>query len=390
MSEDLRKDSPSVCLISDDFLPAATGVGTHVQCIAEGLALRGVRVIVVTSRHRGQPREEIWKGVRIYRIFSVKILGFYQALASKKNLRKIFLENEVSLVHLHYFSFLLKTAAALSSEMKLPMIYTYHMTADHLTQLWPMRPFRSLIARQIVHLCNSFDLIISPSEKLSIVIKESGVSTPLEVLTNPVVFETNRHPVEIAPSEILLDSMQTFRVFFAGRLSPEKNISLLLRAFSQVCKIIPNSTLWIAGRGPCEKSLREESEKLQIARQVQFLGFLEHKNLANYYASCDVFVLPSLIETQGLVAMEAGAFGKPIIVTDQIISCHELVEDKVSGFIVNGFSPEDLGLRLLDLALNPALRAKMGLAAKKRTEAYQPALVLDSLQKIYKKFSQDI
>ena len=49
--------------------------------------------------------------------------------------------------------------------------------------------------------------------------------------------------------------------------------------------------------------------------------------LAPHYVGCDVFVLPSFVETQGLVALEAMHFGKPLLVSRVIVSATELVEE---------------------------------------------------------------
>ncbi|HKK14186.1 MAG TPA: glycosyltransferase, partial [Gammaproteobacteria bacterium] len=63
-------------MISDDFLPAATGVGIYIQRVAAELAGRGHHVSVITTRRRGEPSFEIWNGVRVYRTFTLKIFGF--------------------------------------------------------------------------------------------------------------------------------------------------------------------------------------------------------------------------------------------------------------------------------------------------------------------------
>jgi 1,2-diacylglycerol 3-alpha-glucosyltransferase len=381
----------SICHFSDDFFPAETGVGIHVQSVARALARRGAQVTVVTTRRPGQPTEENWNGVRVYRVNSVNMWGFYQALPSRELLRKILTENQVKLVHTHYIGIMLMQAVAVATELKIPHVYTYHMLAEHLTQHWPMRPFRRLIEWLIVSFCNRFKLILSPSEKLGRQIRESGIRTPIQILTNPVAFEESSELDQIgvlenepeSSHESIEKSNNSFRILYAGRLSPEKNIILLLKAYVIFFQNFPDSILWIAGQGPSEKSLRNHCDVLGIAGKVKFLGLLDHKVLANYYKSCDVFVLPSLQETQGLVVMEAMFFGKPTIVTDQIVSAYELVEDNVTGYIVDAFSPLPLAQRLTDLALDSDLRFNMGRSAQAKATSFRLDSVIDRLQKIY-------
>ena len=170
---------------------------------------------------------------------------------------------------------------------------------------------------------------------------------------------------------------------FAGRLNPEKNVPLLINAFAAHLKSYPDSALWIAGRGDQESKLRQIARQLNIESKVQFLGFLKHDELADRYRDCDVFVLPSIVETQGMVAMEAMSFAKPVIVTKEIVSAHELVDHEQSGFIVDAFQFSDLASRLSELASHPELRIRMGLNGQKKINAFNPAVVTEKLEVIY-------
>jgi glycosyltransferase involved in cell wall biosynthesis len=91
-----------------------------------------------------------------------------------------------------------------------------------------------------------------------------------------------------------------------------------------------------------------------------------------------------LIETQGMVAMEAMWFGKPVVVTDQIVSAAEIVEHGISGYIVDPSSAEDLTARLTTLATDPALRDRMGGVGRQRAQAYRPESVADALEEVYR------
>lgn len=100
----------TIAMVTDDFLPAKTGVGIHVQNIAPELVRRGHTVLILTSRRPGQPAEETWNGVKIYRFFSLSVLGFYQALPATADINNIFRENHVNVVHFPYLSFLMYRA----------------------------------------------------------------------------------------------------------------------------------------------------------------------------------------------------------------------------------------------------------------------------------------
>ena len=370
-------DSVSICLCSDDFLPAATGAGTHVQRITEELVRRGHRVSVITTRRSGQPYREVWQGANIYRVFSVNIRGYYQAFPSSSTITRILEDNSVAILHHHYLGVMMMRAEKVARRLGLPQVYTYHMPVDVLVQWWPMPMFRPLFSRMIVDYCNKFDLIISPSLNLAQRIREEGVRTPIRHITNPVAFDPAAR-VEPVPRPA------PFMVLFAGRLEPEKNIPFLLEGFRSALSMGLKAGLWIAGTGSQQRRLESVCKNLGIGEYVHFLGRVEHSRLGDYYAACDVFVLPSLVETQGLVAMEAMRFARPVIVTRSIVAARELVDEGENGYIVDPENVGELAARLLALEADPDLRERFGQLGKERSLTFAPDSVIHSTEDAYR------
>lgn len=367
----------SICMISDDFLPAATGVGVHLKLIAPELSRRGHRIAVITTRRKGEPEMEQWQGVTVHRVFTVRVYGFYQALPSRATVRRILEREKPDVVHHHYVGIMMRRVCAVAERMRLPQVSTYHFSAEVLTQPLPMRPFRGLIRRQMVHTNNRFDMVIAPSGNLARQIAAEGVRTSVRYITNPVVFDD-------AAGIVPAPRTPGFTILYAGRLGPEKNIPLLIKAFAALLRDVPDAVLWIAGRGPEEDALRRLCTQLGVEAQVAFLGFLDHPSLARYYAACDVFVLPSIQEAQPLVAMEAMWFGRPVIVTHAIVAATEMVDPGVNGYIVDPDTPQDLAGRLAALAADAGLRAALGAAGRRRADAYRPELVVSALEQAYR------
>jgi 1,2-diacylglycerol 3-alpha-glucosyltransferase len=233
---------PNICMICDDFLPAFTGVGVHVQSICQALAQRGYRVVVIAARRPGRAHEEMWEGVKICRVFSLKVYGYYQALPAPSTIRRILTENNITLIHHHYLGLSMQRAERVGASMNLRQFYTYHMTPELITDPWPLRPYRGIIARKLKQFCNRMNLVIVPSEKLGIQLTARGVHAPIRYITNPVPFGETKDFVP-APRE------SGFTVIYVGRLSPEKNIPYLLTAFAKLLTKLPDATLWIAGQG---------------------------------------------------------------------------------------------------------------------------------------------
>ncbi len=375
--------SLSVCMVSDDFLPAMTGVGVHIKLIAPELVKRGHKVSVITSRRVGEAEVEQWEGVTIFRVFTVKIYGFYQALPSVAKIRAIFERVQPDIVHHHYVGLMMRTVCGVALSLGLKQVSTFHFSAEVLTQPLPMRPLRPLIRWLMVIYNNRYDLVIAPSSNLGLQIAAEGVRTRVQYITNPVALGDTDGIVQV-------DRRSPYCVLFAGRLGPEKNVGYLIKAFGRLLRDVPNALLWIAGRGPEGPSLEGLVAQIGIGEKVKFLGFLDHPTLSRYYASCDVFVLPSVQEAQPLVAMEAMWFGRPVIVTRAIVAAEEMVDHGVNGFIVDPGSLEDLAEHLRTLAMDSELRARMGEASRNRASAYQPALVVGALERSYRELFNDV
>lgn len=366
----------SICMVSDDAKPAATGVGTHIQLLSKELARRGHRVSILTTRRKGEAELEIWEGVRLHRTFTLKVYGFYQGLPAKGTIRRILAEEGVEVIHHHYLGFMMKRTCAVAEKLGIPQVSTFHFSAEVLTQPLLMRPFRESIRRQIIHYNNRCDLVIAPSMNLAQQLARDGIRTPVRYISNPVVFEDVEN---VVPAE----REAGFTVLYAGRLGPEKNIPLLLKAFKLLLARVPEARLWVAGAGPLGDSLKQLADQLGISQRVDFLGFLDHPTLARRYAACDLFVLPSVVEAQPLVAMEAMWFGKPIIVTRAIVAATEMVTPEENGCIVDPEDPNDLADRLAQLAGDPERRARFGAAGRQRAGAYRPELVVDAIEQAY-------
>ena len=101
------------------------------------------------------------------------------------------------------------------------------------------------------------------------------------------------------------------RIGTISRLSPEKNVNLIIEAYAELRKVLVLDKLQIIGVGPLEKELKKLSVNLGIGNEVQFLG--KTKNVAQFINDLDVFVLASSFEGFGMVLLEAMSIGKRIV-----------------------------------------------------------------------------
>ena len=101
-------------------------------------------------------------------------------------------------------------------------------------------------------------------------------------------------------------------------LRPVGGHDTLLKAMPAILKQHPAAVLWLAGDGDLRAPLESLCRDLGIASSVKFLGRVGNERLWKYYASADLFVLPSHVESWGTVMLESIACGTPIVTTDTV------------------------------------------------------------------------
>ncbi len=181
----------------------------------------------------------------------------------------------------------------------------------------------------------------------------------------------------------------SFVLGYVGRLSIEKNVALLPRIEQRLLSLgINNVRFLIVGHGNEEPELRA---KLQHA---EFAGVLRGNDLARAYANMDLLVFPSHTDTFGNVVLEALASGVPAIVTPHGGPRH-IVEHGHTGFVAplesEVHTPEDIAFAdaVATLIRDPALRLRMGLAARTHALGCSWDAVFDKVYRGYEDLGTD-
>lgn len=104
------------------------------------------------------------------------------------------------------------------------------------------------------------------------------------------------------------------RVLFTGRLEPRKGVLVLIQAWSEVSRALPDAQLVICGDGPQAEEARSLVERLALGNTVQLLGAVDEAEKLRQLGTATVFCAPSLYgESYGLVLVEAMAAGVPVV-----------------------------------------------------------------------------
>ena len=185
-----------------------------------------------------------------------------------------------------------------------------------------------------------------------------------------------------------------FSILYVGRLSPEKGVDVLLRAWSLFRReaadhsslVTRHSSLVIVGDGPERDALESLAGELGVSDSVRFAGSLPREEALSALSSAALLVFPSLwYETFGLTILEAASQGVPAVATN-IGGRSSLVRDGVTGRLVPPGDPAALAAALRELLADPAALRRMGDAARAAFEASdcRPDRNLERLLGIYR------
>ena len=165
-------------------------------------------------------------------------------------------------------------------------------------------------------------------------------------------------------------------VLYAGRLSKEKSVGLLLKAFTRLAIEHPRIRLVIAGEGPYRRAL----VKSFAGPAITFTSWKRGEELAALFASADVFALPSSTETLSLVSLESMASGVPVLAMNAG-GVRDIVGHDRTGLLAN--SPEEFEAHLGRLLCDIDLRARLGLAGRSYAEGKSWTHACEGLERNY-------
>jgi glycosyltransferase involved in cell wall biosynthesis len=175
------------------------------------------------------------------------------------------------------------------------------------------------------------------------------------------------------------------------RLFPAKGPEELIRCLPALLRAYPAVTLMIVGQemlAGYRQHLERVAGDLGVSESVRFAG--QRSDIARLMAAADIFAMPSLGEPFGLVFLEAMAMGLPVVALHSG-GTPEVVEDRLTGLLSDPMHVEQLTNNLLALLEDPERRQRMGVAGRRRVEAYfsTPRMAADTAL-VYKRLTSGV
>ena len=193
--------------------------------------------------------------------------------------------------------------------------------------------------------------------------------------------------VEVVPSGINVKEIDTVKgghkdrntVLYVGRLVPQKNVDVLVKAFSEV----ENAELKIIGSGSELANLRKLSVEMGIERRVNFMGSLEsHAKVIREMKKATVVVLPSFRECFGIVPLEAMCC-RTAVVSSETEGPKDYIKDGVNGLLSEKGNITELSKKINLVLSDSKLRRDLQVNGRKTSEKYDWDIIIRRISEIY-------
>jgi glycosyltransferase involved in cell wall biosynthesis len=387
----MRQKKIVVCMVSDIVSDYTGGFLKSAIRISKGLDKSRFRVIFFAGKEKFLGKEKDIGGIKVYRFPSLRVprtKGKVRvALPSSMAINKILKKEGVDIVHIHTPLYLSYLTMKVARKRNLPVIVTSHTQPDNWLLNVPQMNKKFLVEafyKLFLRMYNKADLIICVSDFGKNLLKKRKIKNKIKVISNGIDLSRFKPRNTLSfDKKFGIDHKKNKLILYVGRLMKEKNIEVLINSMREVTAKLPNARLFIAGEGYKAGSLKRRVKRLRLNSYVKFLGFLPEEELSLAFASCDVFVLPSLIELQGLVLLEAMACGKPIIVANSPNSASPCLV-KNNGFLFNPHNSSDLADKIIKVLSDDKLRIKMGKESLKLIKKHNIKFVIREHEKIYR------
>jgi glycosyltransferase involved in cell wall biosynthesis len=303
-------------MVISQFYPIIGGAEKQAQLLARKLTERGVTVDIVTGWWKfGTSGKEVIDGIRVFRNFSgwgifglkgnraIRMVGgliYMMSLAAYL----FFHRREYDIIHVHQSLYPAFLSILIGKKVLKKPVLVKSASSARTSDIEFLRrlPFGRF---QLNYLLKETDYLVAVSKATGTDFKEIGYPESRIVhIPNGVEIPTK--------GKTLYD--RVINALTTARLSEEKGVDVLLRAFAIVVRQEKTIKLVVIGDGPLESELKRLAQSLGLVESVDFMGMT--RNVAQHLKSGDIFVLPSRTEGLSNALLEAMSYGIPCVATN--------------------------------------------------------------------------
>ncbi len=361
-----------ILLGTESFPPNISGVATATKNLADNLTKAGHEVFVFcpgkTYRSHKDRNFTDFTVIRLKSITNPFRKGYRITFASETEIGRKVKEIKPDLIHLQDPASIGIILREVGRKYGIPVVITNHFSLEYalsyvkfLTPLMPV--LRKSLIKYLANFYNRCDLVTTPTETFRKQIQDWGVTVPVVAISNGIKTGIFHH-------EITRDAIDAFLqqyhlpsnplVLYLGRIDKDKSIDVLVKAIPRVLQEV-NAHFVIAGSGGALAEVKKIASELGVTNDTTFIGFINHDSddFPIMYRCSSVFAIPSTIETQSIVTLEAMSAGLPVVAANAG-ALPELVKNDINGYLFKPGNSEELANHLIAILKNQALAKEMG------------------------------
>lgn len=293
-----------------------------------------------------------------------KLYGLRAATIDAWRVKQVYAQISPDVIHVQHFS-----EYAVAADLKVPVVLTIHGVEALVPHMQKTAHFRGLVGKYRKWIAAR--LAQESIRKASAIVDTSGgyvsrllgaelSGKPNYRIANPIAddFFSIEHPENTVNRHPL--------ILWAGQISERKNVTELVQAFASVASRLPEARLMLIG-GIADSRYFQRIQSIVVGKRlegkIRITGHISQTELLQAYAQAAILVLPSIEETAAMVLAQAMAGGKPVVAT-RVGGIPWMVEDGVTGYLVDVGDTKGMADRLVELLQDGTKRREMGQAAR--------------------------
>lgn len=377
----------NILLVTETYVPTVSGVASSTDSIARYMVSRGHTVTVVAPAPLAPYTREPLKGLTVITTSSIPdptIAGKPMTIfpAAFPVIWSAVHAAKFDVMHIQEPGSVGLTALIIAKMMQIPTVGAEHTMPQQMASFFgPLYKFGLFIAHLWIRsVYNHYDAVMTPTATMAGYLKRDGIHVPIHPVSNGIEIQKYTPASGSRVKEPFTLPKNRVRFGYLGRIDKDKHLDIAERAMT---KTDPKIHLVIAGFGKETELLVALAKELNVTGKVTFIGKLDEPQIIELYHELDAFIIPSPVESQSIVTLQAIASGLPVIAADAG-ALPELVHDGVNGYLVKTDDYAEFARKMNALAADPTLMKKFGVESRKISLLHDKSKVLHTLELLYK------
>lgn len=348
-------------MFTDCFYPRVNGVTVSVHSYATELAKNGHKICIVCPDYQHysdlisnvlkktyfEQNDTIHENIKILRVPAENLIWSKEdrmvRITQWRNIKKELDSFCPEVIHVNSEFIMGIYGAYYSRKRKLPLVFTFHtLWEDYLANYIKFVPKFSAekLGRDLTkfYLKHANEVIV-PTKRIDNVVKRYGIDKQTDIIPTGIaanLSEIKQEKLSSIKNELSEKFPGIFDgkiLLYVGRVVKEKNLTFLFNVFEKLKQKTKNISLLFVGGGPELENLIEKAKNPIYENSIYFTNYRPQDELPYFYNLADVFVFPSLTETQGLVTIEAMTNGLPVVAIGEM-GTYDVMQGDNGGFMV--------------------------------------------------------